>query len=160
WASDNISLPRRRMIHAMGETHRNKIADMTSGLTTRCIKRPRASHALFNGCKMPGRMAAASAKAKATPNAHHRGPDPVMSGQAPTSTNTPANRAPKLRSEPSEAEVGVRLGPRTTATSLISGVVSALQLVAKRNRGTQYSSSGHDRVQKGPSDPPCCAVFF
>src|SRR5262249_60139599 len=119
WASDNISLPRRRMIHAIGVTHRKKIADMTSGLTTRCIKRPRASHARFNGCKMLGRMTAASAKAKATPNAHHRGPDPVMSGQAPTSTNTPANRAPKLRSELSEAGPGARFGSRIPAINLL-----------------------------------------
>jgi hypothetical protein len=121
------------MIHAIGVTHRKKIAVITSGLITRCSKRPRASHARFNGRKVLGRMTAASAKAKATPNAHHRGPDPVMSGQAPTSTNTPANRAPKLRSELSEAGPWLRFGSRTTAINFISGMVSMLQSCSQKD---------------------------
>src|SRR5262249_25623717 len=124
------------MIHAIGVTHRKKIAIMTSGLITRCIKRPRASHARFNGRKMLGRITAASAKAKATPKAHHRGSDLAMSGQPPTTTNTPGKRATKLRSELAEGGTGVRLGSRTTAMPHLR-CCGALLLVAKRNRRTQ-----------------------
>src|SRR5262249_19601523 len=110
------------------------------------------SHARFNGRKMLGRMTAARAKAKATPKAHHRGSDPAMSGQTPTSTNAPANRAPKLRSELSEMGAGGKFGSRTTAMPHLRCCVGIIACSQKK-RGRNALRAGRSRSKMTAREP-------
>lgn len=106
------------MTAAMGLTHRKKTMPMTSGLITRCRRRPKASHAKFNGCSIAGRKVAVSAKITATPRAHQRGKLRWSSGNRPMIAVAVENTKPKLRSELFGVGSWLGFGSRTVAILL------------------------------------------